>query len=330
MRKGDFPMAETRFHPADHELPPEASTRVPDAVPDHWAERLLPVRLRPYARLMRLERPVGWWLLLLPGWQAIVLAAIMSGGGVSALDLKVMTLFLLGAIVMRGAGCVYNDIVDRDIDALVARTRARPIPSGQVSVRAAAIFLVLLLLAGFVILLQFNTVTIALGAASLLLVAIYPHMKRYTYWPQVFLGLAFNWGAILGWAAVRGTVELPALALYAAGIFWTLAYDTIYAHQDRDDDLVAGVKSTALKLGEATPYWLAGFFAVSLLLLALAGWLAGASWPWYAGVLAAAAHAAWQLKTLDIHDPRICLKLFRANRDFGLLILAGGLLDLFL
>ncbi len=321
-------MAETRTHPGKHELPSNESESVPDAVPDHWAERLLPTRIRPYARLMRLERPVGWWLLLLPGWQAIVLAAVATRRGLSALDLKAMALFLVGAIVMRGAGCVYNDIVDRDIDALVARTRARPIPSGQVSVRAAALFLILLLLAGFVILVQFNTVTILLGAASLLLVAIYPHMKRHTYWPQVFLGLAFNWGAILGWAAVRGTVETPALALYAAGIFWTLAYDTIYAHQDRDDDLVAGVKSTALKLGEATPRWLAAFFAASLLLLALAGWLAAAPWPWYAGVLAAGLHALWQLKTLDIHDPHTCLKLFRANRDFGLLVLAGGLLAL--
>jgi 4-hydroxybenzoate polyprenyltransferase len=274
---------------------------------------------------MRLERPVGWWLLLLPGWWAIVLAQVAGGGGMP--DLGLMALFLAGAIVMRGAGCVYNDIVDRDIDARVTRTRSRPLPSGQVSVRQAWAFLVALALVGLVILLQLNATAIWLGIASLGLVLVYPHMKRYTYWPQVFLGLAFNWGALLGWAAVRGKVEAPALALYGAGVFWTLAYDTIYAHQDREDDLIAGVKSTALRLGRQTPVWLAAFFTLSMGLLALAGWLAGAGWPWYLGVAAAMLHAIWQLSRLDIDDPGRCLRLFRANRDLGLLVLAGGLAD---
>ncbi len=299
--------------------------RVADALPDHWSERLLPAGARPYARLMRLERPIGWWLLLLPGWWAIALAAVASGQRMP--DLKLLALFLVGAVVMRGAGCVYNDIVDRDLDARVERTRSRPLPSGQVGLRQAWIFLVGLALAGLLVLLQLNGEAILLGIASLGLVLVYPHMKRYTYWPQVFLGLAFNWGAILGWAAVRGAVEWPALALYAGGIFWTLSYDTIYAHQDREDDLLVGVKSTALRLGENTPRWLAVFLALAVGLFALAGWLAGTGPVYYLGVAAAAMHGLWQLRLLDIHDPATCLRLFRANRDFGLLIFAGAVLD---
>ena len=299
--------------------------RVADALPGHWAERLLPAPLRPYARLARLERPIGWWLLLLPGWWAIALAATASGGGWP--DARLLALFLAGAVVMRGAGCVYNDIVDRDIDGKVARTRLRPIPSGQVTVKQAWAFLIGLSLIGLVVLIQLNRAAIWLGVASLALVLVYPHMKRYTYWPQVFLGLAFNWGAVLGWAAVRGAVEWPAIALYLGGIFWTLAYDTIYAHQDREDDLLVGVKSTALRLGEGTPRWLAGFFALSIGFIALAGWLAGAGVIYYAGVAAAALHAAWQLSRLDIDDPAVCLKLFRANREYGLIIFAAAALD---
>ncbi len=299
--------------------------RVADALPDHWSERLLPAGARPYARLMRLERPIGWWLLLLPGWWAIALAAVASGERMP--DLKLLALFLVGAVVMRGAGCVYNDIVDRDLDARVERTRSRPLPSGQVGLRQAWIFLTGLALIGLLVLLQLNREAILLGLASLGLVLIYPHMKRYTYWPQVFLGLAFNWGAILGWAAVRGAVEWPALALYAGGIFWTLSYDTIYAHQDREDDLLVGVKSTALRLGDRTPHWLAVFLSLATGLFALAGWLSGAGPIYYMGVFAAALHGAWQLRLLNIHDPATCLRLFRANRDFGLLIFAGAMLD---
>ncbi len=299
---------------------------VADAVSGHWAERILPAPLRPYARLARLERPIGWWLLLLPGWWAIALAGLAAGHKWP--DWRLLALFWAGAVVMRGAGCVYNDIIDRDIDARVARTRSRPLPSGQVTLKQAVAFLMALGLAGLIVLLQLNRTAIWLGVASLGLVLIYPHMKRFTYWPQAFLGLAFNWGAILGWAAVRGTVEPPALALYAAGIFWTLAYDTIYAHQDREDDLLAGVKSTALKLGRDTPRWLAGFFATSIACLALAGWLAGAGAVFFATLAAAAAHAIWQLRKLDIDDAGVCLKLFRANRAYGLIVFAAIVLDM--
>jgi 4-hydroxybenzoate polyprenyltransferase len=279
--------------------------------------------LRPYARLARLERPIGWWLLLLPGWWGISLAQISNGGGLP--DLKLLGLFLLGAIIMRGAGCTLNDIVDREYDSQVMRTKSRPIPSGQVSVTAAVVFLLALLGAGLVILLQLNHLSIKLGAASLVLVAIYPFMKRLTYWPQLFLGLAFNWGALLGFAAITGQLTAAALCLYLGGVFWTLAYDTIYAHQDKEDDALIGVKSTALKFGPATKPWVAAFFLLSLALIDLAGVAAGANLIFHLAVVAAAAHAAWQLSQLNIDDPDNCLKLFRSNRDFGLIIFAGAL-----
>ena len=305
---------------------PIRQRRPADAIAGHWTERYLPERLLPYARLMRLERPVGWQLLVLPGLWSIALAGL-QGTSLRVL-LWLAALFTVGAVIMRGAGCVYNDIVDRDIDAKVARTRNRPIPAGQVRPLAAWLFLLALLLLGLGILLLLNPLARLVGAASLVLVAIYPFMKRFTYWPQLFLGLAFNWAALVGWVAVRGQLEPPALLLYLGGVFWTLAYDTIYAHQDRADDLIAGVKSTALKLGRATPRWLAGFFAAALILLALAGHAAGARLFWYVGLVLAAVHAGWQVRTLDIDDPQRCLKLFRANRDFGLIILAGAVLEL--
>jgi 4-hydroxybenzoate polyprenyltransferase len=300
-------------------------TPLADAVRRHWADRLLPLRLRPYARLARLERPVGWWLLLLPGWWAIIAAEIASGGGLP--DFRLMLLFLIGAILMRGAGCTYNDIVDRKLDAMVERTRLRPIASGQVELFDATVFLTAQLLAALLILLQFNWWTVVLGAVSLVPVAVYPFMKRITYWPQLFLGLAFNWGALLGWAAVTGGTAPAAVALYAGGIFWTLAYDTIYAHQDKEDDILIGVKSTALKFGETTPAWLILFFATSLVLIDVAGWMAGAGTAFHGGMAAAAVHAGWQVHRLDIDDPENCLKVFRSNRDFGLIILAGLIID---
>ncbi len=305
-----------------------AGGRVADAVARHWADRLLPAGWRPYARLARIERPIGWWLLLLPGWWSIALARSASGGGLP--DIKLLALFLIGAVAMRGAGCTYNDIVDRDFDAQVARTRSRPIPSGQVSVGGAKLFLIAQALVGFLVLIQFNRFAIALGIASLMTIAVYPHMKRYTYWPQVFLGIAFNWGALLGWAAVAGRIDPAALVLYAGGIFWTLAYDTIYAHQDKEDDILIGVKSTALRLGAASPKWLAGFFAMALILIDAAGWLSGAGILFHTAMAAAALHAAWQLSRLDIDDPERCLTLFRANRHFGLIIFAGAFADAWL
>jgi 4-hydroxybenzoate polyprenyltransferase len=299
--------------------------RVADAVREHWADRLLPRNVRPYARLARLERPIGWWLLLLPGWWAIGMAQTASGGGIA--NLWYLTLFLIGAVVMRGAGCTFNDIVDRDFDAAVARTRSRPIPSGHVSVGQAKLFMIALSLTGFVVLLQFNWFAVSLGVLSLATVAIYPFMKRFTYWPQVFLGIAFNWSALLGWAAVRGELELPAILMYLGGISWTLAYDTIYAHQDKEDDLAIGIKSTALKFGAATPKWLTVFFALTFILLFASGFYAGAGIIFYTGLAAAALHAAWQLARLDVDDPDRCLMLFRSNRNFGLIVFAGIMLD---
>ncbi len=303
--------------------------KVADAEDKHWVDHLLFSGLRPYARLARFERPIGWWLLLLPGWWAIALAQITTAGGAtgSIVNVKLLTLFLIGAIAMRGAGCTFNDIVDRDFDDKVERTRSRPIPSGQVSVTQAILFLIALSLVGLAVLLQLSNTAILLGVASLGLVAIYPFMKRFTYWPQVFLGLAFNWSALVGWAAVTGEVPASAWLLWFGGILWTLGYDTIYAHQDKEDDVRIGIKSTALKLGDATDKWLVVFFVSALVLIDAAGWLAGAGVLFHAGIAGAGMHAVWQLSQLDINNPDNCLKLFRANRNFGLIIFAGAVLD---
>jgi len=299
--------------------------RVADALPDHWADRVLPLSLRPYARLMRLERPIGWWLLLLPCWWGLALGQIAWGGGLPSPWYAL--LFLVGAIVMRGAGCTLNDIADRNFDGRVERTRLRPIPSGQVSIPQAFAFLVLLCLAGLAVLLQFNWFTVFVGAASLVVVAVYPFMKRITYWPQAVLGLAFNWGALVGWTAVHGALSPAALLLYAGGVSWTLAYDTIYAHQDKEDDALIGLKSTALRFGDASIWWLALFFFLSLALIDAAVWLAGGSIIAHVGVAAAAMHAAWQLARFDAANATRCLELFRSNRIFGLIIASGLILD---
>jgi 4-hydroxybenzoate polyprenyltransferase len=299
--------------------------KVADAASGNWVDRFVPGSLRPYARLARLDRPIGWWLLLIPCWWGQALAELGQGKG--GPNLWYALLFLIGAIVMRGAGCTLNDIADRDFDAQVARTRSRPIPSGQVSVKAAFAFLALQALIGFLILIQFNGFTIALGVASLLLVAIYPFMKRFTYWPQFFLGLAFNWGCLVGWAAITGGLSLAPLLLYLGGIAWTLAYDTIYAHQDIEDDALIGVKSTALKFGASSPYWIAGFFIAALILIDLAVWQASGGVASHIGVAAAALHALWQMLRLDINNPQRCRALFLSNKYFGLLILAGLVID---
>ncbi len=283
----------------------------------NWVDRWLPPRLRPYARLMRLDRPIGTWLLLLPCWWSIALA----GDGIP--DLWLMALFGLGAVVMRGAGCTINDIADRDFDARVARTAARPIPSGEVSIGRAFAFLGLQLLTGLLVLLQLDPFAIALGVGSLLLVVPYPFMKRITYWPQAWLGLTFNWGALLGWAAVTGSLGTPALLLYAAGLFWTLGYDTIYAHQDKEDDVLVGVKSTALALGDRTVPALWTFYAVATALIAAAGFAAGLSWAFYAGLGLAAAQLGWQVATLRADDAADCLSKFKSNRYFGWILLAA-------
>ena len=287
----------------------------------NWVDTLAPAWTRPYLRLARLDRPIGTWLLLWPCWWSLALVALHNGTGWP--DPVLFVLFGLGALAMRGAGCTFNDLVDRDFDAQVARTRSRPIPSGQVSVAQAKLFLVLQCLIGLAVLLQFNPFAIALGAASLIIVAVYPFMKRVTYWPQLFLGLAFNWGALLGWAAVSGTLSAAPVVLYAAGICWTLGYDTIYAHQDKEDDALIGLKSTALKFGKATGNWLSGFYAATIAGIWLAGYLAGGGMIFGLGMIAAACHLFWQIRSLKIDDSDRCIALFRSNRDFGFIVFAA-------
>ncbi|MEZ5892020.1 MAG: 4-hydroxybenzoate octaprenyltransferase [Parvularculaceae bacterium] len=302
-----------------------APISTPDAVPGNWVLRA-PAFAQPYLRLMRADRPVGTWLLLIPCFWGLALAAAADGGGLHLLWYA--ALMSAGAYVMRGAGCAYNDIVDRDFDAKVARTALRPIPAGQISVRQAWMFLVALSLIGLLVLLQFNRFTIFLGLGSLALVALYPFMKRVTWWPQAWLGLTFNWGALMGYAAATGTLRAEAFALYAAGICWTLHYDTIYAHQDVEDDALIGVKSTARRLGERTRPWLTGFSVGVIMFFALAGALIHAGPVYYLALIPGAAHLVWQLRKLDIHDSANCLKLFKSNRDAGLLLLLSPLCEL--
>jgi 4-hydroxybenzoate polyprenyltransferase len=300
--------------------------RASDAPPDNWVDRHAPAAARPYLRLMRADRPIGTWLLLWPCWWSAALA--WNASGEHWPDLWLMALFGIGATVMRGAGCVYNDITDREFDAQVARTRTRPIPSGQVSVTAAATFMVVLSFIGLAVLLQFNRFAIGLGIASLGIVALYPFMKRITYWPQFVLGLAFSWGALMGWAAVFGRLDVAPVLLYAAAIAWTIGYDTIYAHQDKEDDAIVGLKSTALKFGRATPRWLALFYGAAIALLALAGATSGAGWLYFLGIGLASLHLVWQVATLDIDDPANCLRRFRSNRDFGAIVFLALLADM--
>lgn len=298
--------------------------RVADAT-GNWVDTLAPEPARPYLRLARLDRPIGSWLLLMPCWWSAGLAAIAAGKPYP--DPWHVALFFIGAFVMRGAGCTWNDIVDRDLDAKVERTRSRPIPSGQVTAKQALAFAVFLSLAGLAVLLQFNAFTVMTGIASLATVAIYPFLKRVTYWPQIGLGLAFSWGALMGWPAEFGRLGFPALVLYAGSIAWVIAYDTIYAHQDRDDDALIGIKSTAILFAENSRPMLAAFFAAAVALIGFAGFLAGAGFWFAAGLAAFAVHLAWQVRRLDISDPALCLRLFKSNRDAGLILFAGMILD---
>jgi 4-hydroxybenzoate polyprenyltransferase len=307
---------------------PSHTRTVPDAPPGNWVDRWAPAALKPFLRLARFDRPIGAWLLLFPAWWSQALAELALGRPYPSP--WYLALFLVGAFVMRGAGCTYNDIVDRDYDARVARTAARPIPAGQVSVAAAFTFLATLCLVGLAVLLQFNWFTVALGAASLLLIAVYPFAKRYTFWPQAVLGLTFKWGALVGWAAVTGSLGLPALVLYAGSVLWTIGYDTIYAHQDKEDDLLVGVKSTALRFGKATPGWVAGFYVGAVLLWGAAGVLAGAGLPFLLALVLVAVQLGWQLATLDIDDPGNCLTRFKSNRSVGWLLLGGLVADMVL
>ncbi len=238
-----------------------------------------------------------------------------------------VVLFFIGAFAMRGAGCTWNDLVDRDLDGKVERTRSRPIPSGQVTARQAAVFMAAQALVGLAVLLQFNGFTILTGLASLGVVAIYPFMKRITYWPQIFLGLAFSWGALMGWPAAFGRLDGPALVLYAGSIAWVIGYDTIYAHQDREDDMMIGIKSTALLFGDNTQRMLMVFYSIAVVLIGAAGLMAGGTWIFMLGLFAFAAHLAWQIKRLDIDNPAHCLMLFRSNRDAGLILFGAMLID---
>ncbi|MGE3529323.1 MAG: 4-hydroxybenzoate octaprenyltransferase [Methyloceanibacter sp.] len=289
-------------------------------------DRFAPAGLLPYLRLARADRPAGFFLLAFPCFWSVALAGRSLGEPYP--DLRLLVLFAIGALVMRAAGCSYNDIIDRDIDAQVARTRARPIPSGQVSVRSAFLFMVALSLIGFVVLLQFNSVTIWLGLGVLPIVALYPFVKRFSSWPQLVLGLAFNWGALLGWTAVLGRLDWPAVILYAGAVAWTIGYDTIYAHQDRDEDGVLGLKSTALRFGRASYSWLASLYTFAFLAITLAGVLAHAGTAFLVGMGAAGAQLAWQAATLNIDDPDNCLKRFRSNRDFGAIVFGAILADM--
>ncbi|GAB4364986.1 MAG: 4-hydroxybenzoate octaprenyltransferase [Kiloniellaceae bacterium] len=287
---------------------------------DHWVLRLAPAAARPYLRLARLDRPIGTWLLLFPGWWSIALGDAAANAGPSwALYLY----FGVGAVLMRAAGCTVNDILDRDIDGKVARTATRPIPAGEISLTQAGLFLLALLLVSFAILLQMNLLTVILGCASLLLVFPYPLMKRITYWPQAWLGLTFNWGALIGWTAATGFFGWPALLLYLGGIAWTLGYDTIYAHQDKEDDALIGVKSLALRLGDGSKAWFAVFFSIAIVLFGAAGWSAGMLWPFWIGLAATAAQFAWQVVDVKLDDPFNCLAKFKSNRLGGWLLLAG-------
>ncbi|MGB7034835.1 MAG: 4-hydroxybenzoate octaprenyltransferase [Xanthobacteraceae bacterium] len=291
----------------------------------NWVDSLAPPWSRPYLRLSRLDRPIGSWLLLLPCWWSSALATVAAGDRIP--DLPHIALFFVGAFAMRGAGCTWNDIVDRDLDGAVERTASRPIPSGQVSVAQAAAFLLAQALVGLAVLLSFNRFTVALGIASLAIVVVYPFMKRITYWPQIVLGLAFSWGALMGWAGAFGRLDPPALLLYAGSISWVIGYDTIYAHQDRDDDALIGIKSTALLFGPRTKPMLALFYSVAVVLIGVAGFFAGGRIAFALALAAFAAHLVWQIGRLDIADPDNCLAVFKSNRDAGLILFAGLLLD---
>lgn len=301
---------------------PQVTATVADAPSDNWVDRLAPPASRPWLRLSRADRPIGTWLLLLPCWWGTGLA--MMADRPAWVDLWVVVACAIGAVVMRGAGCTWNDITDRDFDAEVARTRSRPLPSGQVTLRGAFAWLGAQLALGALILFTMNWAAVLLGIASLALVAIYPFAKRFTWWPQVFLGLAFNWGALVAFAAHGGTLHPAAMLAYAAGIAWTLFYDTIYAHQDTEDDILIGVRSTARLFGEDSPRWLLGFAAAAVVLVSTAV-AAARPTPLAAlvamlGIAAFAAHLWWQLGQLRTGDPAVCLRLFRSNRDAGLMV----------
>lgn len=302
--------------------------RVADAPSGHWAYRVLPRWLWPYAQLARWDRPIGWQLLLWPCWWSAALAASAYPRPTDPLLTLLpapwyLFLFFVGAVAMRGAGCTYNDIVDEDIDNQVERTRSRPLPAGKVTRLQAWVFLFIQALIGLAVLLQFNSFAVPLGIASLAIVAIYPFMKRFTNWPQFVLGLAFSWGALMGWAVEFGDLDGPAIMLYIGSILWVIGYDTIYAHQDKEDDAIVGVHSTARLFGDNTKTWLVGLYGGTLICFAIAFASAQVPMPALAGLIAAGAHMTRQIIRLDINDPDQCLKLFKSNNQVGWLIFLG-------
>ena len=294
----------------------KTGTSCNDIKSEHWLHKISPTKVRPFLILARVDRPIGTWLLLLPCWWGLALAKPENFSHLVYFG----CLFAIGAFFMRGAGCVWNDIIDRKYDARVARTSSRPIASGEVSVVSAFAFMTLLTSVGLVILLQFNSSTIWICIASLFLVALYPLTKRITYWPQAWLGLTFNWGALAGWTATAGTLETPAYCLYAAGFFWTLGYDTIYAHQDKEDDALVGIRSTALLFGSQTKYCLSGFYICAIIMFVVAGVYSESSVAFYLGIGIAGLQLGWQVCNLDIADPLDCLHKFQSNKWLGFLI----------
>ena len=296
-------------------------TNLSDIAEDGWVKNWLPKPVRPYALLMRLDRPIGTWLLLLPCWWSLGLGWQLNQQKTTLLELGYLYfLFTVGAILMRGAGCTINDLWDRKLDQLVARTANRPIASGVISVTNAILFLLLLLTLSLTILLQLNETCWLLGFLVLLLVFSYPTFKRFTYWPQLVLGLTFNWGALMGWVSITGTIDTPSLILYLAGIFWTLGYDTIYAHQDKEDDALIGVKSSALALENLTKPFIYIVYTVTIFGIFLIGWISKFSIPFYLVCLIALCQLIWQIRALDLDSPNDCLKKFKSNRLFGFLI----------
>ncbi|RYH03763.1 MAG: 4-hydroxybenzoate octaprenyltransferase [Alphaproteobacteria bacterium] len=300
--------------------------RVSDAPSANWVYRALPRGLWGFAQLARWDRPIGWQLLMWPCfWSAALAAGAAAATGQFSFSRFAWHLFLFfaGAVAMRGAGCTYNDLVDHEIDMAVARTRSRPLPSGRVTRLQAKVFMVLQALVGLLVLLSFNWFAVVLGILSLAIVAIYPFAKRFTDWPQFFLGLAFSWGALMGWATEFGTLSFAAVALYIGAVAWTIGYDTIYAHQDKEDDALIGVRSTALLFGRNTKAWLVLFYGLMVVFFALSLMAAGAAWPAWIGLLIAAVLFGWQILVLDMHDGAQCLELFKSNHQVGAVLFFG-------
>ena len=298
---------------------------IADAPPSNWVDRWAPESWRPYLRLGRFDRPIGAWLLLFPCWWSQTLAQIAAGE--TFLNFGYLVLFAIGALSMRAAGCAYNDYIDRDIDAKVHRTANCPIPSGRVSPEAALVFVAAMACIGLAVLLNFNWFTIWLAISSLLIVAAYPFAKRVIPYPQLVLGFAFSWGALVGWAAVKGSLGLPALALFTGCVFWTIGYDTIYAHQDKEDDALLGLGSTALKFGDNTVSTVGALYGLAAIFWLVAGALAGAHLVYFLAVALVFLQMSWQVATLDVDDSANCLRRFQSNRDVGVAVFLGLVAD---